>query len=201
MTLENAPGLKNAGVMWAVEFTRFLKRFGFNQPYVDRRLFYMYGEESRALLQGKFVGDYKLVVQSEPLAARFKREWKKKFSDPPNADATARDFLGLKYGGVSAGAIEVSWEKVLSDLRGTLVGMSLVGSGSRCTTPLPEVALRQLKDGPGPGNELLPDSALPRARSILGLGGWVVGNARPDGLLGYAALTHRTSRGRLAQYA
>ena len=79
--------------------------------------------------------------------------------------------------------------------------MSLVGSGSRRTTPHPEGALRQLEAGPGPGNELLPDTALPRARTILGQGGLVVGRAAPGGLLGYAALARRTSLGRLTQYA
>ena len=62
-------------------------------------------------------------------------------------------------------------------------------------------ALRQLEAGPGPGNALLPDSALPWTRSTLGLGGWVVGHARPDVLLGYAALTRRVSPGRLTQNA
>ena len=89
----------------------------------------------------------------------------------------------------------------LGDLGEKLARMSLLGSGSRRTTPLPEGALRQLEVGPGPGNKLLPDPFLPRARRIRGLGGWVVGHARPGGLLGYSALTRSTTSGRLTQYA
>ena len=62
-----------------------------------------------------------------------------------------------------------------------------MSSAPRRTTPLQEGALRQLMDGPGPGRRLLPDSFLPRARRILGLGGWIVDHTRPGGLLGYAA--------------
>ena len=35
----NLPGLQNAGVIWAEEFTSFLLGFGFKQSNVDRRLF------------------------------------------------------------------------------------------------------------------------------------------------------------------
>ena len=35
----NVPGLQNAGVMWAEEFTAFLLGFAFTQSIVDRRLF------------------------------------------------------------------------------------------------------------------------------------------------------------------
>ena len=96
---------------------------------------------------------------------------KGRFSDPPDADATTRDFLELKYGRLSDDAIEISFCKALGDLGGKLVGTGLLSSGSRFTTPLPEGALRQLEDVPGPGNELLPDPFLPRARCVLGLGG------------------------------
>ena len=106
----------------------------------------------------------------------------------------------LKYGRVSADAIEISCGEALGDLEDKLAGLSMLGSGSRCTTPLLEGALRQLGDGSGLGNELLPDSFLPRARNFLGLGGWVVGHARPGGLLGYVALTRRITPGQLTQY-
>ena len=53
----NVTGMQNAGVMWAEEFTRFLKGFGFTQSVVDRRLFFMFDEEGRALLLGAFVDD------------------------------------------------------------------------------------------------------------------------------------------------
>jgi len=48
---------------------------------------------------------------------------------------------------------------------------------------------------------LMPDSILPRARSILGLGGWIVCHARPDGMLGFVAISRRVGPGRLTKYA
>ena len=47
----------------------------------------------------------------------------------------------------------------------------------------------------------MPDSIFPRARSILGLGGWIVCHARPDAMLGFVAVSRRVSSGRLTQYA
>ena len=79
--------------------------------------------------------------------------------------------------------------------------MDLKGSGPTCTTQFPKGTMRQLEAGPGPGNAPLPESALPRACSTLGLGGKIVGHARPGVLLGYAALTRRVSPGRLTQNA
>ena len=94
-------------------------------------------------------------------------------SSAPDADAAARDFLGLKYGRVPADAIEISCGKALGGLQDKLAGMGLLGSGSRSITLLPEGALRRLEHGPGPGNKLLPDSFLTQARRILGLGRWI----------------------------
>ena len=46
---------------------------------------------------GTFVDDCKLVVQSETMAAASNEAWKRRYRDPPDAEATAREFLGLKY--------------------------------------------------------------------------------------------------------
>ena len=67
--------------------------------------------------------------------------------------------------------------------------------------PLPSTALRELERGPRPKNALMPDSILSRARSILGLGGWVVCHARPNAMPGFVAVSRRVSSGRLTQYA
>ena len=92
-----APGLQNAGVMWAEEFTAFLLGFGFTQSIVDRHLFYLYDNSGLLVMAGTFVDDFKLVVQYGAMAAAVDEAWKEKYRDPPDADATARDFLGLKY--------------------------------------------------------------------------------------------------------
>ena len=68
--------------------------FGFTQSIVDRRLFYLHDKSGLLLMVGTFVGDCRLVVQSETIAAAFNEAWERKYRGPPDADATARDFLG-----------------------------------------------------------------------------------------------------------
>ena len=94
----------------------------------------------------------KPVAQSEALAAKFNKKIEGKFSDTPDADVTARGFLGLRYTRASPDANEISCGKALGDLEGELAGMGMRGPGSKCTTPLPQGALRQLESGSGPGN-------------------------------------------------
>ena len=67
----NVPGLQNAGVMWAEEFTAFLLGFGFAKFIADRRLFYLHDKPRLLVMAGTFVDDFKLVVQSETKAAAF----------------------------------------------------------------------------------------------------------------------------------
>ena len=113
------------------------------------------------------------------MAAEFTKAWEERYRDPPGVEATERDFLGLKY--TRAGStITISCNKATGDFAGKLGGLApRVGAGAQCTTPLPEKALSLLELGAGPGNQLLPDSVLSRARGILGLAGWVVCHARP----------------------
>ena len=53
----NVPGLQNAGVMKAEEFTAFLLRFGFAQSIVDRRLFYLHDKSGLLPMAGTSAGD------------------------------------------------------------------------------------------------------------------------------------------------
>ena len=75
--VSNVPGLQNAGVMWAEEFTAFLLGFGFTQSTVDRRLFYLHGKVGFLVMAGTFVDDYKPVVPSGAMAAAFNGAWQK----------------------------------------------------------------------------------------------------------------------------
>ena len=117
------------------------------------------------------------MVQSESKAAEFTKAWEERYRDPPDVEATARDFLGLKYTRVGS-TITISCNKATDDLAEKLDGLApRVGAGAQCTTPLPEKSLSMPERGAGPGNRLLPDSALPRARRILGLAGRIVCHA------------------------
>ena len=79
----------------AEEFTSFLLEFGLEKSILARRLFYLRDQAGLLLMVGKFVGDCQLVVQSGAMAAAFNKALEKKYRDPPDLDATARDFLGL----------------------------------------------------------------------------------------------------------
>ena len=65
----NVPGLQDAGVVLAEEFTGFLLDFGFTQSITDRRLFLLTDDDGNILIVGTFVADCKAVVQSETKAA------------------------------------------------------------------------------------------------------------------------------------
>ena len=118
---------------------------------------------------------------------------------------TARDFLGLKNVRTTDGEAETvttGCGKALGDLEEKLGDLKPgAGTGAHCIVPLPPAALRQLEHGPGHENALVPDSVLPRARSILGLGGWVVCHARPNAMSGFVAVSRRVSPGKLTEYA
>ena len=45
----------------------------------------------------------------------------------------------------------------------------------------------------------MPETTLPRARRILGLGGWSFCHARPGSMLGFVAISRRVSPGRLTE--
>ena len=83
---------------------------------------------------------------------------------PPDVEATARNFLGLKYTR-DAPVITISCHKATDDLAEKLSGLGpRLGAGAQCTSPLPGGSLSRLESGAGPDSRLLLDSALPRAR-------------------------------------
>ena len=133
----------------------------------DRRLFHLTEEGGLALIVDTFVDDGRALVQSESKAAELSKAWEVRCCDPPDVDATARDFPGLKY--LRDGlVIKISCHKATDDLAGKLSGLGpRLGAGAQCTSPLLPGSHSRLESGAGPDNKLLPDSALPRARSTL----------------------------------
>ena len=139
----NVPGLQNAGVMWAGEFTAFFLEFGFTQSIVDRRLFYLHDRAGLLLMVGTFVDDCKAVVQFEAMAVAFNNAWEKRYRDPPDVDATARDFLGLKYNR-EEGTTAAGCGKALGNLVEKLEGlMPRRGGGGAVPTAPPRFLRRR----------------------------------------------------------
>ena len=55
-------------------------------------------DEGRLLfIAGKFADNYKVVDQLETKVAESSKAWEEKCHYPPDIDATARDFFGLRY--------------------------------------------------------------------------------------------------------
>ena len=93
---------------------------------------------------------------------------KKRYRDPPDVGATARDFLGLKYD--RDGETDTAGcGKALEDLKEK--PESPMPRGGALPAPLAPAVLRQLEYGPETDNAPMPEAIQPRARSILGLGG------------------------------
>ena len=109
--------------MWAEEFTGFLLDFGFTQSITGRRLFHLTDENGLLLVVGTFVDDCQVVVQSESKAAEFTKALEERYRDPANVEATARDFLGLKYT-LDGSTITTSCNKATDDLAGKLGGLA-----------------------------------------------------------------------------
>ena len=102
-----------------------------------------------------------MVVQSESKAAEFTKAWEERYRDPPDVEATARDFLGLKYTR-DGSTITISCSMATDDLAEKLGGLApRAGAGTQCTTPLPEKSLSLLELGAGPGTDCFPTRCFP----------------------------------------
>ena len=139
--------------MWTEEFTGFLLDFGFTQSITDRRLFPLTDEGGLLLVVGTFVDDFKVVVQSESNADKFTRAWEERYRDPPDVEATARGFVGLKYTRDDP-VITISCNKATNDLAKKLSGL---------TTPWSRSAVHDAAAGEVP----LPAGARCRARQSI----------------------------------
>ena len=184
----NLPGRQEAGAIFSRRYTEFLLEFGFTQSVVDRRVFFLFDPERLLLCVGVFVDDNKVLIESEVMAAAFRARWALEFDEAPDMEATSRDFLGVAYRRVGSHEMELSCGKALRDLADKLTDLPKP-RGTTCATPLPENGLRQLQEGPSDGNPLMPTDLLPRARSIVGLGGWIVCHVRPDAFLAFVAVS------------
>ena len=131
-------------------------------------------------MAGTFVDVCKLVAQSETMAAVFHEAGNWNYRGRPKADATARDVLGLRYVRATDGETETA----------------TIG----CGKALVDLELK-LEYIPGPDNALVLESTPLRARSNLGLGGWILSHAPPRRRAGLRRDLAARELGRLTEYA
>ena len=194
----NVPGRQDAGVVWGEAYTKFLtKECGFSQSAVDRRLYFKKGPAGQLVLLCVYVDDNRIVANDKAALKEFEAAFNKRFPDSLadlQADVSS-DFVGVKYEETTAGTIELSCQRLLSDLRRKLEALPedwRLEAGAESDTPMAEGALEKLRESQPGGKEaetLLCGERVKQAQEIAGLAGWIATSCRPDAYFAYVVLS------------
>ena len=179
--LKNIPGRRDAGRIWAEHYDRFLRRQGFTQSIVELRLFYKHLPNGKIFLVAVYVDDNWTVCDDDAAWAVFHEAWKLEFDESSNVVDAENDFCGVRYDDMPDGSLQLSCGKLLNELADMI---------SEYQTPL-GIDTPMLGESPQRMREIEGDiltDFIPKARSIIGLGLFVVRGARPDGLFAGIAL-------------
>ena len=181
----NMPGRQEAGAVWGEEYTAKLLAWGFQQSVVDRRVFYQFDEEGRALIVGVFVDDNWILSQSPQLLQEFTANWVAEYDGAPDMAATTNEFCGVGMERKEDGSIELHVDGTIDALAVSLEPFMYDGPRD---VPMADGGLRAIKAPPSPDNPLMPAETSEAARRIMGRGGWIVSMVRPDAFFAYTAL-------------
>jgi hypothetical protein len=180
----NLPGLRNAGLEWQRVNDDFLLGLGFTQSIVDRRIFFRPGAAGTLFLICVYVDDYWTFCEDDSEWDVFYAKWSERFEPSDSVVQAADDFCGVTYTMESDGCLSARSMKLLLALKSMLDPYARPRS---CETPMDPLMVPALALPPSDTNPLLPDN-VSAARSILGLGMYVVRGTRPDGLFAATAL-------------
>jgi hypothetical protein len=190
----NIPGRQEAGVIWGAEYTRFLtQNCNLVQSEVDRRMFYRHDDSGGMIIVAVYVDDSWYISTSSELEKDFVDKWSSEYSAASDSSATAGEFCGVVIEREADGAVVMRGDRLFDDLAGLLVGHE-PPRGFTTEYPMSANALKSLhaevddKDNPALG-----DDYKSLARSVVGLGGFIACNLRPDSYFAYVAITHRLS--------
>jgi hypothetical protein len=180
----NLPGLRNAGLEWQRVNDEFLLGQGFSQSIVDRRVFYRLRDDGKLFLICVYVDDYWTFCEDDAEWDVFYAKWSERFEPSASVTQAADDFCGVTYTQEPDGCLGARSLKLLLALKTMLEPHERPRSYE---TPMDPLVLPALAAPPSDSNPLLPDN-ISAARSILGLGMYVVRGTRPDGLFAGTAL-------------
>jgi hypothetical protein len=180
--LKNIPGRRDAGRIWALHYDRFLRTQGFTQSIVDLRVFFKHLPGGKIFVVAVYVDDNWTVCDDDNAWASFHAAWKLEFEESSNVIDADKDFCGIRYDDMPDGSLELSCGKLLQELE---LMLSEFPSPENCDTPMTGDALQRMREFEGP---FLTDM-IPKARSIVGLGIFIVRGARPDGLFAGIAVS------------
>jgi hypothetical protein len=188
----NMPGRQEAGRIWGDEYTTFLVEVcGLTQSIVDRRLFFKIGENEEKLLVAVYVDDSWRIGTNDRIAQAFDTNWSSRFTLASDVADTMGDFVGAHIvQDDSTGAVSLSCERLYSDLE---VKMSQPGcgipAGFKIDYPMATTALADFRlPAHEVTNPMQGDDIKEEARSIVGLGGFIVCNVRPDAHFAFVVL-------------
>ena len=181
----NLPGLRNAGLEWQRVNDDFLLGLGFTQSIVDRRIFFRFGPNDTVFIICVYVDDYWTFCECDTEWDEFYTLWSERFEPSESVVQAADDFCGVTYTLEPDGCLSARSMKLLLALKAMLNPFARPRS---CETPMDPLVVPALALPPSQDNPLLDAAHISAARSILGLGMYVVRGTRPDGLFAATAL-------------
>ena len=90
----NTPGLRDAGREFAKIYDAFLFEHGFQQPIVERRLFYRHSPTGLAIIC-VYVDDNWTYLDDVDESEIFYKLWSKRFNESKNVASAGNDFRGV----------------------------------------------------------------------------------------------------------
>jgi hypothetical protein len=129
-----------------------------------------------------YVDDNWTVCDDDSEWDRFHTAWKLKFEESSNVVEAENDFCGVRYDDMPDGSLELSCGKLIHELEAMI---SEFLSNDNCAMPMVGDALLRMRETA----ELPLTELIPKARSIVGLGIFIVRGARPDGLFAGIAVS------------
>jgi hypothetical protein len=161
--------------------TLFAEQY-FTQSIIDRRVFYNHLPNDKLIVVAVYVDDNWTVCDDDAAWASFHAAWKLEFVESSNVTEAVNDFCGVRYDDKPDGSLELSCGKLLRELEDMV---SEFPEPVNVETPMLGDSLQRMRESTG--EPLL--HLVPKARSIVGLGLFVVRGARPDGLFGGIAVS------------
>jgi hypothetical protein len=188
----NMPGRQDAGSIWFRTHRDFLLEHGFKQSVVDRCIFYQHEEAGGVLIVGVYVDDTWRISTAPALLQSLNDAWSSRFELAADVAATEGDFCGGHMRKVDDCTMVLSCERMYESLTKSLESSPLP-RGYSVDVPMVKDGPKLCRQPPSSENPLLGPTVQSRARSIIGLGGFIACNFRPDAYFAFVVLTQFVS--------
>jgi len=185
----NIPGRQEAGKIWGEEYTRFLvKECGMVQSQVDRRLFHRKDESGNFIITAVYVDDSWFISTSPVLQEEFSTKWHARYTTASDVEATEGEFCGVLIERKEDKSVVLRGERLFDDLA-KMVADHPLPQGFTAAYPMASAGLKLMHSPVSASNPLMSTQHHDLARSIVGLGGFIACNVRPDAYFAFVAIT------------